>query len=697
MLATAREECTTTMVDLLRRRAAEQPHQRAYTYLVDGDSTELALTFAEVDRAARAIAVTLRERGLEGERALLLYPPGLDFVTAFFGCLYAGVVAVPAYPPMQPRHLGRLRSILGDSTAHAVLASSAVEQAVRPMFQDAAGLQWIVTDEIDRGRADGWQEPPVTGDSLAFLQYTSGSTGTPKGVMVTHANLLHNEELIRLGTGTDARSTFVGWLPLYHDMGLIGNVLHPLHVGSSCVLMSPLSFLERPLRWLRAISRHRAHTSGGPNFAYDLCARKVTPAELASLDLSSWKIAFNGAEPVRAETMDRFAEVFAPCGFRREAFYPCYGLAEATLFVSGGDQDRPAPTLAARTSMLERGLVAPADGADARTLVSCGTVRLDQEIAIVHPETRRLCAPAEIGEIWTRSPSVAKGYWQRPEETAHTFGALLAEDPARGPFLRTGDLGFLRDGQLFVTGRLKDLIIVRGRNYYPQDLELTAEGSHAEARRGCCAAFSVELDGEERLVIALEVAARDESTARDVAAAVRRAIAEEHELHVHTVTLLAPRCIPKTSSGKIQRHACRQEFLGGGLAEVGRFASLVLEITPRSIEREERRAILLGPDTDRRRWVEELVSSEIAHVLGVPRSEIDRSAPLASLGLDSMMALDASDRLERSLGVELPASLLWKHPTVSALSEHLLAAWLVAASASPHAAPARADEEEFDI
>lgn len=691
----------TTFVEVLRQRASEQPNQRAYTYLVDGETDEVALSFAEVDRDARAFAVALRDLGLSGERALLLFPPGLEFVTAFFGCLYAGVVAVPAYPPMQARHIGRVQSILRDSTPRAVLTTSMVKQIVLPMFEgDAAhaDLAWIAVDQVDRGLGDRWREPEVTGDSLTFLQYTSGSTGFPKGVMVTHENLLHNEALIRLGTGTDSRSTFVGWLPLYHDMGLIGNLLHPLYVGSSCVLMSPLAFLERPLRWLHAISRYRAHTSGGPNFAYDLCARKVTPAELATLDLSSWKVAVNAAEPVRLESMERFARVFAPCGFRRESFYPCYGLAEGTLFVTGGDRDGRFATFSARAPMLERGLVAPGEGDDARTLVSCGIARLDQEVVVVHPESREICAPAEIGEIWTKSRSVAQGYWNRPEQTKETFGAFVSEvgsGAPRGPFLRTGDLGFIRDGELFVTGRLKDLIIVRGRNYYPQDLELTAETCHAQVRRGCCAAFSVDLDGEESLVVAIEVSVP--AVANEVSSAVRRAVAEQHELHVHTVVLLAARSIPKTSSGKIQRHACREGFLARELAEVGRFESVVPEVTSHAITREQRRAILRRADADRRQWVEELIVRELALVLRVPEIELDRSKPLAELGLDSMMALDASDRLESNLGITLSASVLWSHPTVSAVSEYVLGAWLRTAVLELPVGKARVDEEEFDV
>ncbi|MGH9362673.1 MAG: fatty acyl-AMP ligase, partial [Thermoanaerobaculia bacterium] len=352
--------------------------------------------------------------------------------------------------------------------------------------------------------------------------------------MVTHGNLLHNEAMIAAAFGQSASSVIVGWLPLYHDMGLIGNVLQPLFVGATCILMSPTDFLQQPWRWLDAISRYRASTSGGPNFAYELCVQKIGAEQRAGLDLSSWEVAFNGAEPVRHDTMERFARAFSPCGFRREAFYPCYGLAEATLFVSGGGKGRAPLVMAVESPALERHQVAPAapESPSGRALVGCGRPWMGQEVAIVDPESHRRCAPGQVGEIWVAGPSVAAGYWRQPEATEQDFRARLA-DTGEGPFLRTGDLGFVHAGELFVAGRLKDLIILRGRNLYPQDIERTAEGSHPALRPGCGAAFSVDVEGEERLVVVQELDRNREDEAEAAAGAVRRGVAEEHEAQVY--------------------------------------------------------------------------------------------------------------------------------------------------------------------
>jgi acyl-CoA synthetase (AMP-forming)/AMP-acid ligase II len=528
---------------------------------------------------------------MAGERALLLYPPGLEYIAAFFGCLYGGAVAVPAYPPdlVRPeRTLPRFRAIAHDAQPAVALTTSAIAPLAEALFaQDPAlrALRWLPTDDVAGSLAEQWRDPALSSDALAFLQYTSGSTAAPRGVMVSHANVLYNERIVQQAFRMTQESTGIGWLPLYHDMGLIGTVLQPLFVGCPCVLMSPLHFLQRPFRWLQAISRYKGTGSGGPNFAYDLCVRKITPEQRATLDLSSWETAFSGAEPVYQQTLERFVATFEPCGFRREAFYPCYGLAEATLFVSGGVKPNSLVVQMVDGAALEQGrvIVTSADAAGSRMLVSCGRTWLEQQIVIADAESRVRCPPGRIGEIWVSGPSVAQGYWRQPEETVRTFGAYLA-DTGAGPFLRTGDLGFLQDGELFVTGRLKDLIIIAGRNHYPQDIELTVERSHPALRPGCCAAFSVDTSGEERLIIVAEIGQAyrpvkwqeqgksDSDSARrypldrqEVISAIRRAVTAHHELQTVDVLLLKPRSIPKTSSGKIQRHACRAGYLAGTL------------------------------------------------------------------------------------------------------------------------------------
>jgi acyl-CoA synthetase (AMP-forming)/AMP-acid ligase II len=577
-----------TLVELLRARAWIQPDGTAFVFLPDGETDEVRVTYRELDLRARTVAALLQKMGVSGQRVLLLYPPGIDYAAAFFGCLYAGVVAVPAYAPRLNRSVSRLQAIAHDARPALALTTSRVLSRIQDALTQAADLRsilWLPTDNLLGALADDWCEPTIAVDALAFLQYTSGSTATPKGVMVSHANLLHNERMIQGAFRQTEESVILTWLPLYHDMGLIGNILQALYVGAPCIMMPPLAFLHKPVRWLQAISRYGVTSSGGPNFAYDLCVQKVTPEQRATLDLSSWTTAFNGAEPVRAETIERFAATFAECGFRREAFAPCYGLAEATLFVSrGGSWNGPSRHAVDRKSLEQNRIVPAAHGAGtASTLVGCGRAVPGETIRIVDPETRTQCATDRIGEIWVSSPSVARGYWNRPEESRRTFEAYMA-DTGEGPFLRTGDLGFLRDGDLVVTGRLKDLVIIGGRNHYPQDIERTAEESHPGLRAGCSAAFSIDKDGEERLVIAVEIeprfrshirrgfasAVRDSSTrhaldAEEIIHAVSREVAERHEIEVYAVVLLKVGAIAKTSSGKIRRRACRLDYLAGRL------------------------------------------------------------------------------------------------------------------------------------
>jgi acyl-CoA synthetase (AMP-forming)/AMP-acid ligase II len=554
-----------TLVALLRQRAQEQPAQKLYTFLCDGEE-EAALTYAELDHRACALAARLQSSGARGERALLLYPSGLDYIIAFFGCLYAGAVAIPAYPPRQNRNSMRLQAIIADAQAKFILTTSSVFSSARRLLSELQGLsrlQWLITDQAEGHTADDWKDPAITEETLAFLQYTSGSTSAPKGVMLNHGNLLHNLSVIKFGIQGSSESTFVIWLPLHHDFGMIAGILEPLYLGSSVTLISPAAFLQRPFCWLQAMSRYRGKVSGAPNFAYDLCVRKIGPAQRAELDLSHWEVALNGAEPVRAETLERFCETFAPCGFRPQTLYPGYGLAEATLLVSGGRKDQMPVVKTFQSEALTDNRAIQIDEGEAggSRLVGCGGNLPGQRIAIVKPDLRTECLPGEIGEIWVSGPSVAQGYWQRPLETEQTFRTYLAQTN-EGPFLRTGDLGFMQDGELFVTGRIKDLIIIDGQNYYPQDLELTVEKSHPAIRPNCCAAFSVDVGDREQLVVAAEIERQYLNLKQDeIVKAVRRAIAEEHELRVEQVWLLKPGRAPKTSSGKIQRYLCRADYL----------------------------------------------------------------------------------------------------------------------------------------
>ncbi|RKG69030.1 LLM class flavin-dependent oxidoreductase [Corallococcus sp. CA054B] len=676
-----------TLVDVLCQRAGSQGDALLYRFLetgdVDGPIEEWS--YQRLDVRARSLAARLRALGAAGERALLLYPPGLEFVAGFMGCLYGGVVAVPCYPPdptRLERTLPRLRAIARDCGARYVLTTSTILEMsgfLTPQAPELGELQWVASDAVPESEAAAWTRPELTADSLAFLQYTSGSTGNPKGVKVSHANILHNESLITRGFGLAAgRSVGVGWLPMFHDMGLIGKVLQPLYLGFPCVLMSPIAFLQRPLRWLEAISHFKGTCSGGPNFAFDLCARKARPDDVARLDLSHWDLAFNGAEPVRHETMERFAKTFAPAGFRREAFYPCYGLAEATLIVSGGTKGTPYVQTRFDAASMELGQAKPVPGAEegpsARTLVSSGQGAPDQRVLIVDPRTRLPRAAHEVGEVWVSGPSVAGGYWNRPEETEHAFSARLAT--GEGPFLRTGDLAFLSPGgELFISGRLKDLLIVRGRNLYPHDLELTAERAHPAVRPGCSAAFAVEVGGEERLVLVCEVDVRDGFDDTAVLAALRGALADEHQVHAHSVVLLQARSIPKTSSGKIQRRACRDGFLSGTLEVLVASGEETPEAPGATPAAPVKERLAAAPPAQRLGLMEDFLRHEAARVLRAAPTSLGPDTALASLGLDSLMALELHGRLEESLGIPLPVAFLWQHPTLSAAAAHLLETW----------------------
>jgi acyl-CoA synthetase (AMP-forming)/AMP-acid ligase II len=554
------------MAEVLRMWAGRTPDATAFSFLVDGEEEGPPLTYGGLDREARAVAVALRDVCGPGDRALLVYAPGLAFVSAFFGCQYAGVVPVPAYPP-RPDRLApswhALAALAADCRPAVVLADCAVAPFVpgpgaAPALPDVPRL---VTDDLDPSLARRWREPVVAADDLAILQYTSGSTAAPKGVTVTHRSLMHNQAMILRAFEHAGPGGGVCWLPPYHDMGLVGGLLQVVYHGAWCRLMSPVALLQDPLRWLRAVTRFRADTSGGPNFAYDLCVQRLTPAQRAGLDLSHWSVAAIGSEPISPATMERFAEAFGPCGFRPEAFVPCYGLAEATLLVTSGPKAAAPVVRAFDSAGLEAGSAIPAGpGSLARTLAGCGHPWLGQEVRIIDPEARVRCPDGRVGEVWVRGPSVARGYWGRPEETERTFRARLA-DSGDGPYLRTGDLGVLVDGELFVTGRLKDVIIVRGRNHYPQDVEATVQAVHPGLRPGCGAVFEETRGGRPGVVVMQELDRRHRGLdVRRLTADIRQAVAERHDLQVHDVRLLEPGGVPKTSSGKVRRQACRAAY-----------------------------------------------------------------------------------------------------------------------------------------
>lgn len=558
-----------SLVDLLCYRNQNQRNDIAFTFLPNGEAEEIHLSYQELDTQARAIATRLQSLKKSGQRALLLYQPGLEFISAFFGCLYAGVIAVPLYPPRRNHHSDRLQTIVANAQATVALTTISALQSITkqiPKESELENLTWITTDNIDHNQAQDWQPQSINKDSLAFLQYTSGSTGKPKGVMISHGNLLHNLAMIHQCFNNQPDTKGVIWLPPYHDMGLIGGILQPIYEGLPVILMPPAAFIQKPIRWLKAISHYQATTSGGPNFAYDLCIKKVKPEQLETLDLSRWQVAFTGAETIRAETLAKFAHTFADCGFRPEAFYPCYGMAESTLFISGGlTTEEPIIRLVDAKELLQnRFFPTIKQDEKAQAIVSCGRSWLGQKIVIVNPESLTKCSEKEVGEIWVSGASIAQGYWGK--ESQKTFQAYLA-DTQEGPFLRTGDLGFLDAGELFITGRIKDTIITRGQNHYPQDIESTVQKSHESLRPDCGAAFSLEIKGSEKLIIVQEVERTylRKINIEEVKGYISQAVTAKHGLQVHAVLLVKVGSIPKTTSGKIQRYACKNAFINGSL------------------------------------------------------------------------------------------------------------------------------------
>ena len=678
-----------TIAERLQFWANECPDDLAYAYLDDGENVGRQLTFAELDVRAQSIAQHLLERGMQGQRALLLYPPCLDFIEAFFGCLYAGVVAVPGYPPRRNRSMGRIEAIAEDAGAAAALSNAyTIDRTIAITDDDTrlAKLNWIATDSIESHNHS--LDIAAHKNPLALLQYTSGSTGSPKGVMLSHENVMHNCSLITRAFQTDRTVIGCSWLPTYHDMGLIGGVLNPMYIGRATYLMSPMMFMQRPVRWLQAISKYRLTVSGGPNFAYDLCSQKITDEEIAELDLSSWQLAFNGAEPVRKSTLDTFAEKFGVCGFNRSVFYPCYGMAETTLIVTGGFPKDDVVLRCFDGSALDekRVIVAAPDGDKGRYVVGCGQVLAEEDIVIVDPDTRTKLPEKRVGEVWISSPSVAQGYWDKPELSEETFRAELAGDTSRS-YLRSGDLGFFYEGELFITGRLKDMIIVRGVNRYPQDIEMTVERADQRLRSGAAAAFAVDVDGRERLIVVSEVSRGTDDDWNVVIDAIRRDVTMQHELPPDGVILVRTGSIPKTSSGKIQRHACREGFLEGTLKTVAaRYMWITQDAAPskpsktKEANASEKNGSTKPVPTNGAPRKEDSALSEVIetvyrHVNSIAKeraTELTPASNIVELGLDSLERMEIISSLEGEFGGQFPEEILLEIETVQQVSEAIV-------------------------
>ncbi|HEY4312213.1 MAG TPA: AMP-binding protein [Pirellulales bacterium] len=645
------------LVEVFRCRAREQADKIAFTFLATDESAVVDRTYGQLDQQARAIAAHLQARCRPLDRVLLMYDSGLDYIAALAGCLYAGVVAVPVFAPdptRVARTLPRLDAIVRDAQAEVLLGTASDLAWAGALLGQLPGLaQLVPSDVIDLAGAADWNPPHLDRGTPAFLQYTSGSTGTPKGVLVRHGNVLANMAQMEALIDVDDALACT-WLPAYHDMGLVGGIFQCWYSGRRNVMMSPLAFFQQPLRWLRAAADYRATTIAAPDFAFDLCVRKIKPEEREQLDLSCVQLALSGAEPVRAATIDRFVEAFAGSGIQRRVFSPCYGMAEATLLISATQPRSESTVRSFDGAQLERNraVVAAADDAGARMLVGCGRGPENQRLLIVDPRTCHPLEAGQVGEIWVAGPHVASEYWGQPEASAETFRAVTSE--GQGPFLRTGDLGFLDGDELFISGRRKDMIIVHGRNYYPQDIEQAIEACHPAIKPRASAAFSVDNNGRERVVVVQEVSRPTKVDLDEVSHAVRRAIFETFELAVDTVVLIRAGSIPKTTSGKIQRRACRELFLSGEIDVL---------LCSDKITGNDSQASYVAPRND----LEREIADVWCEVLGLDRvSVMDR---FFDLGGTSLLATQLINRLAPTLGANIPLSELFDRPTIAQLAE----------------------------
>jgi acyl-CoA synthetase (AMP-forming)/AMP-acid ligase II/acyl carrier protein len=648
-------ELPSTLVQALQRRAALTPDRLALRFLAETEEQAVVLSYRELDQRARTIAAALQAEAGFGDRAVLLFHSGPDYVAAFFACLYAGVIAVPAYPPESNRrhHQERLLSIIADAEPRLLLTGSGLREALLQMDELAAAdaPRLLCVDTLNAELAEGWHAPELHSDDIAFLQYTSGSTALPKGVQVSHGNLVANELLIRHGFGIDLNpdDVIVSWLPLYHDMGLIGGLLQPIFSGVPCVLMAPAYFLTRPLRWLEAISRYRGTISGGPDFAYQLCSARISDSALARLDLSHWRVAYSGSEPIRQDSLDGFADKFASCGFTPDSFFASYGLAEATLFVAGGQRGKGIPSLRLDQQALARNVAEPGEGSP---VMSCGTAQPEHAVLIADPHSLEVLEENRIGEVWASGPSIAHGYWRNADATASAFVQHGGQT-----WLRTGDLGFQRHGELYITGRLKDMLIVRGQNLYPQDIEKVVEREVDSVRKGRVAAFAVFANGSEGIGVAAEISRSVQKLAPAAALinAIRQAVANAFQEAPSVVVLLEPGALPKTSSGKLQRSACRTRLADGSLDSYAVF--------PDSASGNINSAPVSGTDLQARVakvWREHL---NLDHVAADDHFFL--------LGGNSILATQVVANLRETLGIELNLRQLFEAPTLAAFTAQL--------------------------
>ncbi|MFK5856959.1 MAG: AMP-binding protein [Bacteroidota bacterium] len=657
------QDCT-TYIDVIKKWTVEKPEHVVFRFLQDGVNENESFTYLQLETRSKAVASAMQKKGVKGDRVLLLFQPGLSYVASLYACFYSGFIAVPAYPPRRNKGIDRIHTIITDSEAEICLVSRQVYDDISKSFKGdnlLAGLQWIVYEDIMDNEASLFTETEIVANDVALLQYTSGSTGNAKGVIITQMNILYNSEYIRLSFGLDTSSVGVNWLPIFHDMGLIGGILQAAYVGGVNIGMPPMAFLKRPLNWLRAIEKYGATTAGGPNFSYDYCVQKTSDEECDNLDLSSVKVFFCGAEPIRKSTYAKFIDKFSISKSKEEQLYSCYGMAETTLIVTGGLQSAKPKYLNVDASALKENFVKVISESKENgiSLVGCGHTWMETNIEIVDPTTMKKVGENEIGEIWVSGPTVAPGYWNKPEETNRTFGAKLIGSNDRR-FLKTGDLGFFHENELYITGRLKDLIIIRGVNHYPNDIEFTIQNANPELRQNSGAAFSITKWDSERLVIVqeLERTAMRNTDFDELMDRIRKVVAEDHELEIYSIVLIRAGSIPITSSGKIQRRQTKYEYLRDELSIVAQWKKEE-DINP------ENTLEVTVPTED---LIKEWLVLWIMRNQHFKRDEIDADKNIMSYGIDSLAAVTLETEISKQFGFQWHISSFILNPTINKLA-----------------------------
>lgn len=651
-----------------------------------------SINYLQLSIKAKSIATKLQAYTQPGDRILLLYPPGIEFICAFFGCLYAGVIAVPAYPPVEKKLIEKLQGMIQNAEPKVILSNKFIVDQIKKLkyvkalnsisFLDGLiktfltqahelsqwdfdKFRWITTDDLSTDYADNYSTVSIEPYNIAFLQYTSGSTGQPKGVMVTHKNILANSDIIDKKLNNEEDQVGVIWLPPYHDMGLIGGILYPIAKAFPIYLMSPMTFLRNPLAWVSAIHKFKGTTSAAPNFAYGLCNKKISDEQKKNLQLGSMRAFLNGAEPINAKTVNQFVEKFSECGVKQGMFLPCYGLAESTLIVSG-KQGLNVGCFSKSELMKNNVKTLEKNDKDAIDIISCGPA--DQGVVIVDPVTNKQCMECEIGEIWVVSDSVARGYWNREIESQETFQAKIDGDNATN-YMRTGDLAFMLNNELFVMGRIKDLIIINGMNHYPHDIERSIDGIHPAIHNGNYAAVSIEVDEKECLALVLEIDERKVDDFDVIISKLRQVVMEDHRLPVHTIAFIRPKTLQKTTSGKIKRQPTRLALMGRKLEIVSLWQANEVDEEVTDIVNSLQSNVTNNFNNDLRMKIR----TELQDVLNIDINQIDDTKNFTEFGLDSLMAIELENRLQNYLKdiCHLDNSVIMNYPTIESLSNHI--------------------------